>query len=559
MGVMEMPTQITAPIRARLDLLSRRCGDQAGYLDAGSGRILTWSEAARQAADWAAQLAPGTVVALHVASPVAFCRAYLAGLAAGVCVAPLDPRGTAEELGRMLDYLEAADVVVDDEEGAAQLASSGVSVWVTSATGLRPAQRGTCARRGAPGIAALLPTSGTTGTPKLVPLTEGQLLRVAARIAGHHGLTAQDRGYSPLPLFHVNAQVVGVLSTLVTGGSLVVDERFHGSRFWTAADELRVTWLNLVPAILGILGEGPAPTATIARRVRFARSASAPLPAAVQERFEARSGIGVLETYGMTEGASQVAANPLSRSERQPGSAGLPVGVTVRIVGEDGDELPADQIGSVEIRGRDVIDFYLGPGRRPIPARDTDGWLRTGDLARRDPRGFLYLAGRSDDVINRGGEKFHPREIEEVLLANPRVRTAAVVGRPHRLLGQESVAYVVPDPEPVAAGATELAAELLDQCRRVLSPHKQPASVIVLDALPAGPTGKPNRRALRVLAAGERADSWAQAAAKHAIKHLAAGTSDRQRNEGDNAHEDQLAQHPPSQREAAPARTHARH
>jgi acyl-CoA synthetase (AMP-forming)/AMP-acid ligase II len=297
----------------------------------------------------------------------------------------------------------------------------------------------------------------------------------------------------------------------------------------------------------------------MAQRVRFARSASAPLPAAVQERFEARSGIGVLETYGMTEGASQIAANPLSRSERQPGSVGLPVGVTVRIAGEDGDELPADQVGAVEIRGRDVIDFYLGPGRAPIPARDTDGWLRTGDLARRDPRGFLYLAGRSDDVINRGGEKFHPREIEEVLLANPRVRTAAVVGRPHRLLGEESVAYVVPDPEPAAAGAAELAAELLDQCRRALSPHKQPASVFVLDTLPAGPTGKPNRRALRALAAGERADSWAQTAAKHAIKHLAASTTDRQRNEGDNAHEDQLAQRPPSQREAAPARTHARH
>jgi oxalate---CoA ligase len=539
MGDMEMATQINAPVRARLDLLGRRCGDRAGYIDAGTGRTLTWSEAAWQAADWAAQLRPGTVVALRVASPVAFCRAYLAGLAAGVCVAPLDPRSTAGELASMLELLQAADVVVDDEEAAAQLAGSGVTVWITSASGLRPARHGTGARVGAPGIAVVLPTSGTTGRPKLVPLTEGQLLRVAGHIARHHGLTAQDRCYSPLPLFHVNPQVVAVLSTLVSGGSLVVDDRFHGSRFWTAADELRVTWLNLVPAILGILGAGAPPTATLSRRVRFARSASAPLPSAVQQRFEARCGIGVLETYGMTEAASQIAANPLSRSERQPGSVGLPVGVTVRVAGEVGDELPAGQVGAIEVRGRNVIDCYLGPGRAPVPARDAGGWLHTGDLGLRDARGFLYLVGRADDVINRGGEKFHPREIEEVLLGDHRIRGAAVVGRPHWLLGEEPVAYVVADRAPVAAGRPDLAAELLGQCRRALSPYKQPASVTVLDELPAGRTGKPDRRALRA--------------------HAAAGPSEGHRNEGEIAHEDQPTQRAESEREASPAGAHGRH
>jgi oxalate---CoA ligase len=542
MGDMKTPTQQTTAVRTRLDQLSSRCGDRPGYLDAGTGRALTWSEAARQAATWADQLPPGTVVALRVASPVAFCRAYLAGLAAGVCVAPIDPRSTAEELAGMLEFLQAADVVVDDEEAAAQLAGSGVTAWITSADGLRRSHRGTVARLGAQGIAALLPTSGTTGRPKLVPLAEGQLLRVAALVATHHGLTAQDRGYSPLPLFHVNAQVVGVLSTLVTGGSLVVDDRFHGSRFWAAADELTVTWLNLVPAILGILGDGPTPAATLARRVRFARSASAPLPAAVRERFEARSGIGVLETYGMTEAASQIAANPLPRSKRQPGSVGLPVGVTVRIAGEDGKELSAEQVGAVELRGRNVIDCYLGPGRRPVPARAKDGWLRTGDLALRDRRGYVYLAGRSDDVINRGGEKFHPREIEEVLLADPRVRSAAVVGRPHRLLGEESVAYVVSDPRPVAPGTIGLAADLLDECRRALSPHKQPASVVVLDKLPVGPTGKPDRRALRARAASGRAYAGAPATGRLAVHHLAASTTPRQRLEGENVYEGQSTQ-----------------
>jgi oxalate---CoA ligase len=496
------PAPVPASVRARLDLLGGRRGHRAGYLDAGSGETVTWSEAARQGAEWARQLPPGTVVGLRAARPAAFCRAYLAGLAAGVCVAPLDPRATPDEVAGLLDVLQAADLVVDGEEAAAQFRGAGVQLWITSAAGLRRAERGHRVRLGAPGTAALLPTSGTTGAPKLVPLTEGQLLRVATGIVRHHRLTPLDRGYSPLPLFHVNAQVVGVLSTLVAGSSLVVEDRFHGSRFWAAADEFEVSWLNLVPAILGILAEADPPAA-VSERVRFARSASAPLPRTVQQGFEARSGIGVLETYGMTEAASQIAANPLRASARRPGSAGRPAGVAVRIVDSDRRDLAPDEVGAVEIRGRNVVDAYLGPGRAPIPARAADGWLRTGDLACRDREGFLYLAGRGDDVINRGGEKFHPRDIEEVLLADPRIRGAAVVGRPHPMLGEEPVAYVVA--EQARADHGDLAGELLARCRQRLSPHKQPAGVIVVGTLPAGPTGKPDRRALRAAVAGDAA------------------------------------------------------
>ncbi|HEY3958188.1 MAG TPA: AMP-binding protein [Streptosporangiaceae bacterium] len=481
---------IPASVQARLDVLASTRGTRAAYLDAASGQTLTWAAIARQVADWAACLPPGTVVALRIASPAAFSRAYLAGLAAGVCVAPVDPRASADELARALGVLEAADVVVGREDDADLLAGSGATVWLSSARGLRQLRSGRDTRLPAPGVAAVLPTSGTTGRPKLVPLSQPQLLRVAAGIAGHHALTPAERGYCPLPLFHVNAQVVGLLSTLVAGCSLVVDDRFHASRFWAAAGEFSATWVNLVPAILGILAELPPPPDAVAERVRFARSASAPLPVPVHERFEAKTGIGVLETYGMTEAASQITASPLRAADRQPGSAGRPAGVRVRITGADGGELPAGETGTVEIRGRNVIHGYLGPGRTPVPARSGDGWLSTGDLARQDARGFLYLAGRSNDVINRGGEKFHPREIEEVLLADPRVRNAVVVGRPHRLLGEEPVAYVVAD-----SGFDH--GELLARCERVLSPYKRPADVVVVDALPAGPTGKLDRRALR--------------------------------------------------------------
>jgi oxalate---CoA ligase len=481
---------VPVSVRSRLDSLVRSDGDRAAYLDAGSGERVTWMEVARQAVSWAANLPPGAVVALRASNPAAFCRAYLAGLAAGVCVAPVDPRASASELSGILDVLEATDVVVDNPAAAGQLTGPDATTWIASADGLRLVRRSRASRLLAPGVAALLTTSGTTGQPKIVPLTRQQVLRVAALVARHHGLTRADRGYCPLPLFHVNAQVVGVLSTLVAGSCLVVDDRFHASRFWRVAEEFKVTWLNLVPAIIGILAESPTPTAAVSRRIKFARSASAPLPVAVSERFTARTGIGVLETYGMTEAASQIAANPLPAGERRAGSAGRPAGVRVRVVGSDRRELPAGETGAVEIRGRTVTDVYLGRGRTLIAARAPDGWLRTGDVGFADPSGYLYLAGRSDDVINRGGEKFHPREIEEVLLGDPRVRNAAVVGRPHPLLGEEPVAYVVVTGE-VDRG------DLIARCSRELSPYKRPVSVVVMDALPVGPAGKIDRRALR--------------------------------------------------------------
>jgi oxalate---CoA ligase len=353
-------------VRARLEALARQCGGRAAYLDAsgedGRGESVTWAAIAAQAQDWARRIPPGTVVALRTARPAAFCRAYLAGLAAGVCLAPLDPRASAAEVAALVDLTEAAGIVAD-EEAAAGLDDAGASVWITSAAGLRQARPGGGARLSASGIAALLPTSGTSGRPKLVPLTESQLLRTAALVAGHHALTSADRGFCPLPLFHVNAQVVGVLSTLVAGASLVVDDRFHASSFWAVAEEFEATWVNLVPAILAILGQSAPPPETVPRRVRFARSASAPLPWAVQQRFEATSGVGVLETYGMTEAASQIAASPLDPRNRQPGSVGLPVGVGLRVVDDSRRELPAGQTGIVEIRGRTVINAYLGPGR----------------------------------------------------------------------------------------------------------------------------------------------------------------------------------------------------
>jgi acyl-CoA synthetase (AMP-forming)/AMP-acid ligase II len=334
---------------------------------------------------------------------------------------------------------------------------------------------------GAGGI--FLCTSGTTGTPKGVLLREDQLCHVAATIAGHHRLTPADRGYCCLPLFHINAEVVGLLATLCAGACLVLDRTFSRGRFWPLIEEQRITWINAVPAIITLLALDAADPPARPRRVRFVRSASAPLPPAMLERFEATFGIPVIETYGMTEAASMITANPLD-GPRKPGSAGRPAGVELRVV-----------LDEVQIRGPGVIRAYASGG--PNGAIDAEGWLHTGDLGHLDADGYLFLAGRADDVINRGGEKIYPRDIEDFLLAQPGVLSAAVVAAPDQVLGQRPVAYVV----PAGTGPTgHLATDLFDACEAAFPRHKRPSEIHLVEQLPLGPTGKPARRRLRELA-----------------------------------------------------------
>ena len=348
--------------------------------------------------------------------------------------------------------------------------------------------------RAAPEVAGggiFLCTSGTTGTPKGILLRDEQLAHVAASVVSHHRLTSADRGYCSLPLFHVNAEVVGLLATLCAGATLAVDRKFSRRGFWEMIAERRITWINAVPAIISILAMDPP--AVRPAGVRFVRSASAPLPRAALERFEGMLGIPVIETYGMTEAASMITANPVD-GPRKPGSAGRPAGAEVQVAAAGRVVAGAGDVGRVRIRGKGVITGYASGGRPG--AFDADGWLDTGDLGYLDEDGYLFLVGRSDDVINRGGEKIYPREIEEVLLAQPGVRSAAVVGAADEVLGERPVAYVVPDDGWLAA---EVETALREECAARLPRHKQPSSFCLVGELPLGPTGKISRRRLKDL------------------------------------------------------------
>jgi oxalate---CoA ligase len=488
----------------------RAAGDgPPGFVHGATGEQLAWADVADMASSWADQRGELLVdeagcVGVLIDDPLNMVACYLAGLASGVGVAPLNPEATPAELAAQCHTLGLGAIVVDsvDRPGLADLADAGSDIWLAAPAGVGRRFARRCDPPPAlPGGAALvLASSGTTGQPKIVPLSEGQLLHAASVIAGHHGFTEDDRGYSPLPLFHINALVVGVLSVLASGGSLVIDRRFSRHRFWSTVARHDVTWLNLVPAIITAIGTGDAmPVST--GRVRFARSASAPLPAAAQSRWEHRFGIPILETYGMTEAASQITANPLSATTGHLGSVGIAVGTDLRIVDSHRCPVEVGSLGDIEIRGPSVaLSYWEQAGTIPATrqAASPDGWLGTGDIGHVDADGFVYLAGRRDDVINRGGEKVYPRQIEEVLLADDRVVGAVVVGRPHPTVGEEPVAYVL-----ATSGVADrlgLVAALHDRCAVALSRYKRPALITVAETLPVGPTGKIRRVDVRARA-----------------------------------------------------------
>lgn len=509
------------PVRALVERRARDSSERTAYVEGATGKSLTWGSVADGVAGWdalGASAGPHARAGLLAGTSLEMVKGFLAALAAGVVIAPLDPGASPAELAGQAARLGLSVIVTDEAGSGLGAGLEGVDHWLLGDRGPQavPAQRPAQAQRPGPAspppdgldgldVAMIMASSGTTGTPKIIPLSASQLLDTAAGVASAHQLDDRATGYSPLPLFHINGLVVGVLATLVTGGRLVVDRRFSAGRFWKVVADYGVTWLNLVPAIISILAQRQAPPAEVAGRVGFARSASAPLPTPVRADFEQRTGISVLETYGMTEAASQITANPRDPAARRPGSVGLPVDVALRVVDRDRRPVPAGDVGQVQIRGTRVVARYWSPaddagGSRP--ATGPDGWLATGDLGWMDADGYVYLVGRLDDVINRGGEKVFPLEVEGVLLADAAVASAAVVGRPHPVVGEEPIAFVLPAPDADVDG---LAERLSQRCQAGLSRFKRPAEIIVADSLPAGPTGKIRHAELRAALAGDDA------------------------------------------------------
>ena len=338
-------------------------------------------------------------------------------------------------------------------------------------------------------VALILHTSGTTSRPKIVPLTQTNICISARDIRKTFNLTDNDRCLNVMPLFHIHGLIGGLLSMLAAGASVVCTPGFDALKFFEWVQELRPTWYTAVPtmhqAILAraeehkkIIGQNP---------LRFIRSCSASLPNVVMSGLEDLFGVPVVESYGMTEASHQMSSNPLPPGKRKPGSVGIAAGPEVAIMDEEGSFLPADGIGEIVIRGANVTQGYENNPSANMSSF-TDGWFRTGDQGYLDTDNYLFITGRLKEIINRGGEKIAPKEIDEAILEHPDVIQAVAFAVPHSRLG-EDIAVAVVFKEHAAVPDKEIREFLFDR----LADYKVPSQIVALDKIPKGPTGKLQR------------------------------------------------------------------
>ncbi len=344
--------------------------------------------------------------------------------------------------------------------------------------------------------ALLIYTSGTTGRPKGVIHTHQSLLYGGWNTAVAHKLSDVDRGLCVLPFCHINAQVVSIMATLVSGSSLVVPNRFQVSKFWSLISENECTWFSAVPTILSYLmnAENTDSMKFQMNRVRFGRSASAPLPPALHKSFEARFGISIVETMGITETAAQLLSNPLDPKLHKYGSPGIAFGNEVRIADENGSLIVENEEGEVQVNGINVMQCYLKNEEATQGAFTPDGWYRTGDLGRIDEQGYVFITGRLKELIIKGGENIAPREIDDVLYRHESVLEAAAFALPDEHYGQRVAAAIAPRP-----GENVEEQVLRNLCQEAMGEYRAPSQYYFMDELPKGPSGKIQRLKLSEL------------------------------------------------------------
>jgi acyl-CoA synthetase (AMP-forming)/AMP-acid ligase II len=465
-----------------------------------TGRVLTYGEIGRQARLLArflgaSGLSHGDKVALYLHNGYQAALLFLSAMIGGYVIVPLNLLSQRSQLAYVLGHCDCRLLFTSldyEKQLSEALAEAGRNIEVividSDATSLFLEDRlppGDFEPVSAGDPALLMYTSGTTGMPKGVLLTHANLVAGANAVAAWHGLTREDRCLSSLPIYHINGQVIATLTPFVSGGSLIAPHRFSASSWWRLVEQYEATWINMVPTIIAYLLN----TADPARkhdfpRLRFGRSASAPLPPAHHKAFEERFGVPVIECMGMTETSSVAFANPQDPAKKRYGSLGLPCGIEARVVD-----------GELRLRGPSVMQAYYKAPEQSAGSFDEEGWLRSGDLGHCDADGYFYITGRLKELIIKGGENIAPREIDEALLRHPAVLEAAAVGVPDDDYGQEILACVV-----VREGSALAEPELRAFCLAELGRYKTPKLFRFVAELPKGPSGKIQRLKLAELA-----------------------------------------------------------
>lgn len=426
--------------------------------------------------------------------------------ASGTTSAPLNPAYRADEFEFYLSDLNAKLLIVEQGssspaiEVAKRLGVRVVDLVVPpgAAAGdftlrAREPYDGKAAANGGPAqaddVGMVLHTSGTTSRPKIVPLSVGNLRASAENIRRTLQFTARDVGLNVMPLFHIHGLIAGVLAPLSAGSQVFCTPGFNALKFFAWMDEARPTWYTAVPTMhQAIVGRAKGNAETIARNpLRFMRSSSSSIPPQVIHELEEIFKAPLIEAYGMTEATHQMASNPLPPLTRKPGTVGLAAGPEVQIMGEDGTLLGAGQVGEIVIKGPNVTLGYENNPKANAEAY-VNGWFRTGDQGTKDADGYLSITGRLKEIINRGGEKVSPREIDEILMDHPAVNQVVCFGMPHAKLGEEVAAVVV-----LKEGQTATERELQAFVGQRAAEFKVPKKILFMDEIPKGATGKLQR------------------------------------------------------------------
>jgi len=486
------------------DLLSHADPKQTAVISPDDGQAITYQSLTKQIEALTARLRqtglqPGHVVAIVLGNGLEYLISFLGVTRARLVAAPLNPAYKAEEFRFYLEDSGARAVITSADAATVHEAARSLAlpIWIA---GRDPS--GTVQLSGVPSaagaapepprsddIALFLHTSGTTSRPKGVPLTHGNLMTSIRNIAAHYQLTLADTGLVVMPLFHVHGLIGATLSSLYAGAKIVLPARFSAGSFWPTVKNHGVTWYSAVPTIHQVLlARAETDSAPTRSGFRFIRSCSAALAPATLAQLESRFHAPVLEAYAMTEASHQMTSNPLPPGVHKPGSVGKGANVDVAIMDDAGTLLPVGSPGEVVVRGNNVTRGYHN-NPEANQAAFTNGWFRTGDRGVLDGDGYLTLIGRIKELINRGGEKISPLEIDAALLAHPAVAEAACFGAPDAKYGEEVHAAVVTRNEVSLA-------ELQKHCNDRLEDFKIPKVIHFVKELPKGPTGKVQRRLL---------------------------------------------------------------
>jgi oxalate---CoA ligase len=425
-------------------------------------------------------------------------------VASAATAAPLNPSYRADEFEFYLTDLNAKLLIVGEGKDSPAVGvakklkvpiarlhahpEKGAGTFTLVFEG-QPASGSTPRQTSPDDIALVLHTSGTTSRPKIVPLAHRNVCASAANIRSTLALTPGDRNLVIMPLFHIHGLIAALLAPLSAGGEVCCSPGFNALKFFSWMAEVRPTWYTGVPTMhQAILLRAPG-NAEVLRdhRLRFIRSSSSALPPTVITQLETTFGVPVVEAYGMTEAAHQMASNPLPPRPRKPGTVGPSGGPDIRIVDTGGNTLPAGATGEIVIRGINVMSAYENNPKANADAFYGE-WFRTGDQGVMDGDGYVSITGRLKEIINRGGEKISPREVDEIIMEHPAVHQCVTFGMPHEMLGEDVAAAIV-----LKQGAEATDKELRQFAATRLADFKVPRKILILSEIPVGATGKLQR------------------------------------------------------------------